>query len=344
MGAGQELKLSSARLAELAVQAGFELCGFARAEPISPQALSEWLAAGMDAEMDWMRARLAERLDLARLLPGARTVVALACNYHQTFDASTRSAIARYAWGRDYHYTLRDRLRTLRRLLLAECPGAQTYSCVDSGPLMEKVWAARAGLGYVARNGCLVTEKYGSWVVLAALVVDRELDRYAQGPAVDRCGSCNLCVRSCPTGAIEEGRVDARLCLSYQSIENRGQAPRPLRGAFQLAFGCDLCQQVCPLNRAPLPAGPGFAPRAVAWLSLREIAALTPERYAELVRGTALARAKYHGLRRNAVYALGAARDREARTLLLALCSDENELVREAARWAVEQLAEARPT
>src|SRR6266849_2404469 len=167
-----------------------------------------------------------------------------------------------------------------------------------------------------------------------------EVDRYASGPAIDRCGTCNLCVNSCPTEAIiADATVDARRCLSYQTIENRGHCPEPLRPALEgMAFGCDICQDVCPLNLSPVQADVRFAPRAVADLGVLEIASLTPERYRELVPGTALARAKYDGLRRNAIYALGAAGAPSSLPVLEKLCADPSELVRGAARWAVDRI------
>lgn len=338
---GASVPLPGAEVRAMALDAGFDLCGFARAEPIPPEVLTSWLEAGMAADMDWMAERAADRLDVRRLLPGARTVVALACNYRAPDPVAEGSPIARYARGRDYHHTLRDRLRGLRRLLRARCPAVQTYGSVDSGPVMEKVWAARAGLGYVGRNGCLITEAFGSYVVLAALVLDAAVDAYADGPAADRCGACSRCVSACPTGAIVAGgAVDARRCLSYQTIENRrGEVPDALRPAMrERVFGCDICQDVCPLNRHPVPAGERFAPRAVASLGVRELAALTPEQYALLIPGTALARAKYDGLRRNAAYALGAARDALARPLLEKLAQDPSPHVRSAARWALDEL------
>lgn len=323
----------------LALEAGFDLCGMARAEPIPSEALIPWLEAGMAADMDWMGARAAERLDVRRVLPGAQTVVALACNYY-TPDGQTPSPVARYARGRDYHATLKDRLRRFRRALSDRYPGIGIYAAVDTGPVMEKVWAARAGIGYVGRNGCFITEELGSYVVLACAVLDAAVDAYAQGPAMDRCGTCNLCVNSCPTAAIDaESRVNAARCLSYQTIENREPAPEGLRPAYEgTAFGCDICQDVCPLNASPVPAGQTFQPRAVASLGVRELAQLTREQYQSLVPGTALARAKYDGLRRNAIYALGAAKDRQAQGLLENLCCDPSDLVRSAARWAIQQL------
>lgn len=334
--------LPTSQLRELASLVGFDLVGFARAEPIPPAFLMEWLEAGYAADMDWMGERAAERLDVQKLLPGAKTVVAFANNYWRDDAESVDSPIARYARGRDYHSTLRDRMKGFRKALVALFPGVGTYGSVDSGPLMEKVWAARAGLGYVGKNGCFITEPYGSWVLLATLILDAEVDEYGNGPAADRCGPCRRCLMSCPTGAlVGNGRVDAGACLSYQTIENRDrQVPEAFRLKFDnLIFGCDICQQVCPLNRRPVFAEhPRFAPRAVAELGTLELAGLTPEQYEHLVPGTALARARYDGLRRNAVYALGVAKRPDARRLLEKLCGDNSELVRTAAQWALSQL------
>lgn len=334
--------LSSELISQAARDTGFDLCGFARPEPIPAFVLGQWLEAGMAADMDWMAERAHERLDVTQLLPGARTVISLASNYHSDAPEAAGSPIARYARGRDYHATHKDRMRALRRWLKEQWPGILTYGGVDYVPLMEKVWATRAGLGYVGRNGCLITPRFGSYVLLATLVLDREVDRYASGLLEDRCGSCNLCVTACPTGAILPGSlVDSRLCLSYQTIENRsGPIPEALRPTMEnVIFGCDLCQEICPHNDAPLNGHLRFAPRAVASLGVREIAAMTPQQYDQLVPGTPLARAKYDGLRRNAAYALGAAGDHGARELLVSLSQDPSPLVSEAARWALTQLA-----
>ncbi|AEI65216.1 tRNA epoxyqueuosine(34) reductase QueG [Corallococcus macrosporus] len=334
--------LPTAHLRDLASSVGFDLVGFARAEPIPPDFLLSWVAAGYAADMDWMGERAAERLDVSVLLPGARTVISFANNYWRDDAETVDSPIARYARGRDYHSTLRDRMKAFRKALTVMYPGLGTYGGVDSGPLMEKVWAARAGLGYVGKNGCFITEPYGSWVLLATLVLDVEVDDYGTGPAADRCGACRRCLVSCPTGAlVGNGRVDARACLSYQTIENREQqVPEAFRLKFDnLIFGCDICQQVCPLNRRPVFAEhPRFAPRAVAELGVRELAGLTVEQYEHLIPGTALARARYDGLRRNAVYALGVAKQADAKPLLEKLCGDSSELVRTAAQWALLQL------
>jgi len=336
--------LPTTYLRQLSEAVGFDLVGFSRAEPIPPQSLYSWIEAGYAADMDWMKERAAERLDVTQLLPGAKTVVVFANNYYRDDAEAEDSPIARYARGRDYHSTLRDRMKAFRKAVKSAYPGIGTYGSVDSGPLMEKVWAARAGLGYVGRNGCFITERFGSWVLLATVILDAEVDSYGDGPAVDRCGPCRKCLVSCPTGAlVGNGRVDARACLSYQTIENR---EREVPEAFRLeldnrVFGCDICQDVCPLNRRPLFAEhPRFAPRAVAGLGVMELAGLTPEQYAKFITGTALARAQYDGLRRNAIYALGVAREADARPLLERLSEDSSDLVRSAAQWALRQLAQ----
>lgn len=332
--------LSSEAIRRIALESGFDLCGFARVEPIPAFVLTDWLEAGLGADMDWMQERLEDRLDVTRLLPGARTVLSLVSNYHST--GTEGSSIARYARGRDYHATHKDRLRALRRGLKALHPAIQTYGGVDYAPMMEKVWATRAGLGYVGRNGCFITPQFGSWVLLATLALDVAVDVYAGALVADLCGRCNLCVSACPTEAILPGsQVDATRCLSYQTIENaEASVPEAFRLAMaNVTFGCDLCQDICPHNQRPLPtAHPRFAPRAVAQVGVRELAAMTPAQYEAWVPGTALARAKYDGLRRNAAYALGAVRDEGARSLLEALRADPSEVVREAAEWALTQL------
>jgi epoxyqueuosine reductase len=324
-------------VARLARAAGFDLVGFARAEPLPRESLVAWLEAGHHAGLDWMAARLEDRLDVTRLLPGARTVVALACNYFHPGD----SPVARYARGRDYHATLRDRVRALRRALRRAFPGVADFASVDSGPVLEKVWAVKAGLGALGKNACLLTPAYGSWVVLAVMLLDRPVDAYFEEEPGQPCGRCRLCLDACPTGAIvADGVVDSGRCLSYQTIEHHpGPVPEGLRPALApTVFGCDDCQDVCPHNRREVVAGARFAPRPVAALTALALAGLSRAQWEALAAGTALVRAGYDGLRRNACYALGAAGELDARPLLEALAGDAAEEVREAARWALERL------
>lgn len=326
--------LPASELAALAKHAGFELVGFAKAEPIPKEVLLDWIAEGHHADLDWMAERVDERLDVTKLLPGARTVIALVCNYWHSDDPSP---IARYARGRDYHATMRDRMRALRRSVREKFPQVKDYGSVDANPVMEKVWAVRAGLGTVTKNGCFTTHEFGSWVVLSAMILDAEVDSYAKPLDEDPCGRCRICMDACPTGAIVADRVvDAGLCLSYQTIENAESVPETLRPAFATTvFGCDICLEVCPLNMTPVKAGPRFEPRSLAKQTVRSLAAMTRAEFDAWVPGSPLARAGYDGIRRNAAYALGATKDAGARPILERLATDPAERVREAAQWAL---------
>ncbi len=332
-----ETILPSATLRKHAVAAGFDLVGFARPTPIPATVLGDWLDAGLHADMDWMRVRLAERLDVRLRFPNAKTVMVMACNYWQS-DAV--SPVARYARGRDYHHTLRDRIRHLRRLVRESFGTVDDYASVDTGLMMEKVWAVRAGLGVVGKNGCLITERFGSWVSLATFTIDGETDVYNDERVDDVCGKCTLCIQSCPTSAIVADKtVDARACLSFQTIENESAVPVELRSALQgFLFGCDICQDVCPHNATPLKGSPRFIEREVSQRSVLQFAAMTRAEYDAWTPGTPLTRAGYDGLRRNAVYALGAMRERAAEPILKTLQHDESAVVREAAQWAITQL------
>jgi epoxyqueuosine reductase len=292
--------------------------------------------------MDWMSRRLPERLDPTRVLPGARTVIALAISYRRPPDERSRSPVAAYARGRDYHYAHRDRMRALRKRLLGLDAALDSYACVDTGVAMEKVWAERAGLGWIGKNGCLINPRLGSSLTLSVMFIDRAVDRYDDAQP-NLCGDCTLCLRACPTKAFPApGVVDARRCIAYQSIENRADVPVPLRRGFRgRVFGCDVCQDVCPFNQSrDIPAGDDrFAPRAIGLMPPAALAALSREDFDRLAAGTALARAQYDGVRRNALLALGAARDAGARALARRLADDPSPVVREAARWALDRIA-----
>jgi epoxyqueuosine reductase len=323
----------------LARSCGFALSGLARAEPLDPAPLARWLEAGMAASMAWMRQRASARLDPSALLPGARTVLALgACLL--TSEHAAASPIALYAQGRDYHATLRDRLKALRRRMAERWPDVGFYGEVDTGPVMEKAWAARAGLGWIGKNGMLVTREHGSHVLLAVAYLSGEVDAVA-APHPERCGTCERCHAACPTGAITSpGVVDARRCLAHQTIEDRGPyAPELRPRASGWAFGCDGCQRVCPWNRPGHACGDArFTPRPVASLSLLELASLSPEQHLLLTRGTAVARVGYDGLRRSALVALGAARDPSLVPAARGLADAPSGPLREAARWALAQV------
>jgi epoxyqueuosine reductase len=330
--------LSAESVKSAARAARFPLVGLARAEPIDPGPLDRWLASGYAADMDWMHTRREDRLDPARVLAGARTVVALAIPYRR--PSSERSRVASYARGRDYHYAHRERMQALRRRLVAIAPGVETYACVDTGTAMEKVWAERAGLGFIGKNGLLINPRLGSWLTLSVMFLDREVDAY-DAPQENLCGPCTRCLRGCPTRAIPApGVVDARRCLAYHSIENRDVVPVELRRGFVgRVFGCDVCQDVCPFNHDDIPVGDArFEPRALAMMTPADIAALGRSDFDRLAAGMALARPQYDGIRRNAVLALGATRDRSARDIVDKLRADDSAIVAEAATWALGRI------
>ena len=251
--------------------------------------------------------------------------------------------MARYARGRDYHGVMKRRLKDLVGRLRAQDPDVRTYHSSDLAPVMEKAWAERAGVGWVGKNGCLITPRFGSWVLLATVLLDRELE--PDPPHPERCGSCAACLPACPTGAIvEPGLVDARRCISFQTIERRGPIPGEVAERLgPWVFGCDDCQTICPWNRAPLAScDPELRAReGQRGLDLDALLELTVAEYRRRFYGTALARARYEGLLRNAILAAGHAGDVRRLQAIEAHLASEFPGVREAARWATARLAGA---
>ncbi len=314
----QQGLLDAAFVKDAARAAGFHEVGVARAEPLDPGPLDRMLACGAEADMIWLRSQRAERLDPARLLPGVRSVVALALSYlEDTVEPEpAHGRVARYARGRDYHGVMKRRLKDLVGRLQARDPDVRTYHSSDLAPVMEKAWAERAGIGWIGKNGCLITPRFGSWVLLATVLLDRELE--PDPPHPERCGSCAACLPACPTGAIvEPGFVDARRCISFQTI--------------------------CPWNRAPLArCDPELRAReGQRGLDLDALLALTLAEYQRRFYGTALARARYEGLVRNGILAAGHAGDARRLPAIEAHLASEFPGVREAARWAAARLATA---
>lgn len=335
--------LDACQVKDAARRAGFSKCGIAGAEPLDPAPLDRMLARGAEADMAWLRTQRAERLDPGRVLPGARSVVALALSYHAADAVPPREGegeVARYARGRDYHGVVKRKLRTLLAELSALDPEARLWAGCDIGPVMEKAWAERAGIGWVGKNGCLITAEHGSWVVLAAVLTDRAL--VADSPHPERCGSCTACLGACPTGAIPEpGLVDARRCLSFWTIERRGEIPAEIGQRLgRWAFGCDDCQTVCPWNRGLAPsADPELVPLpGQSGLDLLPLIAMTEEEYRRRYHGTALARARHDGLVRNGILQAGLRRDGRCLEAVRAHLESPHPGVRAAAAWAVARM------
>jgi epoxyqueuosine reductase len=331
---------------------GFHLVGITSPEPFSTaeQDILRWLADGHNAEMSWLneaRTRLACRP--RELLPGARALVVVGVNYgthaqpedgSELSEGRPRGRIARYAWGADYHDALKSRLRQLADFLQERGPGpVHSRLFVDSGPLVERDAAVRAGLGFRGKNTNLLTP-IGSYVFLGALLTTAELD--FDQPTVKSCGACRLCLDACPTDALSEPyHLAAERCISYLTIEHRGPTPehlRPLIGDW--IFGCDICQEVCPYNASarsrPTPWSE-FQPRPVP--DLEALVTMDDEGFRQTFRGSPVKRAKRRGLARNAAIALGnVGAAAAAPALERAAQQDPEPLVREAAEWSLRQL------
>ncbi len=289
---------------------GFSRVGIAPAEPSRYRDyFRQWLDDGQAGSMGYLAERFSERTDPATYLPEAVSVICLAVNYYVPLKESHESGqgrIARYALGDDYHDWIKDRLHGLADWLREIAPNAQTRCCMDTAPLMEKDLAARSGVGWVGKNTCLINEEIGSWLFLGEIVTTLRLP--ADQPAVDRCGTCRRCIDACPTQAITEPyRLDARKCISYLTIEHRGEVDPKLAEKFgNWIYGCDICQDVCPWNsKAIVATEKHLQPRFEAGaLDLRQVLSWTETDYRQNLRGSAMKRVKLPILQRNAKIAL----------------------------------------
>jgi epoxyqueuosine reductase len=339
-----------ARLKRRAAELGFEMVGIAPAAPADGFArLRDWLAAGFAGEMDYLHRHGEARRHPGAVLPDVRTVVMLGMSYAAPnpppADERLRGTVARYARGEDYHDVLRRKLNELLDWVRHEAPGTQGRGVVDTAPLLERDFARRAGLGWFGKNTMLIHKRLGSYTLLGALLLDREL-RPDEPFETSHCGSCTRCLDACPTEAFAGPfRLDARRCISYLTIELRGPIPEELRpGVGDWVFGCDVCQEVCPWNRKAPPGGePALQPGAVgSALDLVEVLGLSEEEFRRRYRGTALWRSKRRGLLRNAAIVLGNLGDVRALPALQRALDDPEPLVREAARWAIEEISPLR--
>jgi epoxyqueuosine reductase len=340
---------------QAAYDAGFELAGVAPVHEFDElDRFREWIAAGRAAEMKYMESRdesgSLKRASLRSTLPWVRSVIVCAINYNTAQPYSTeaddpqRGWMARYAWGQqDYHDAVLNRLRAVESRLCAAAASSelQTRCYVDTGPLVERVYAKYAGIGWIGKNTCIINQKLGSWLFLGVILTSLELQ--SDLPAPDRCGSCTRCIDACPTDAlVAPYQLDSNRCISYLTIEKRGAIAEDLRtGMGHEVFGCDICQDVCPWNRkAPATDAAEFQPReglvnpALEWL-----AGVTEEEFRGKFRGSAVRRTKRSGLRRNAVIAMGNSGDGRFGPLLQKLKTDEDPVVAESAEWAATRLS-----
>ncbi|MFQ6617623.1 MAG: tRNA epoxyqueuosine(34) reductase QueG [Fidelibacterota bacterium] len=306
------------RIKQAALLIGFHKIGISPAAPLKEFSFFEyWLSRGYHGKMEWMSSTRESRRDPSRLLPGARSVISVALNYYTDFSHSEdkrHGKISRYAWGRDYHTIMKKMLRKLLNFIKMECKEMGEYSpsnliigkiAVDSSPVMEKVLAERAGIGWIGKNSNLITKDFGSWVFLGEIMLNAELEY--DTPSRNFCGKCRRCIEACPTGAIvEEGVINSNLCISYLTIEHRGEFPAEITGIPERwIFGCDICQDICPWNRFSKPTDvEEFFPSSQTLLpELDKISTISRDQFMLMFKDTPVMRTGWEGLVRNSLAA-----------------------------------------
>lgn len=289
-----------------ALRLGFSACGIAKADYLEPEAryLEHWLNQNQHGEMSYMANHFDKRVDPRKLVEGAKSVISLSYNYFTTQKQTDPAApkLAMYAYGKDYHMVIKEKLEQILAFIKQQAGDVQGRCFVDSAPVLEKAWAKRSGLGWIGKNTNLLTKRQGSYFFLAELIIDLELEY--DGPTKDYCGTCTKCIDACPTQAIfEPYKVDASKCISYFTIELKSELlPSSYKGQFEnWMYGCDICQQVCPINSQSTPhKEPQFnASEELLGMTKQEWETLSEERFKKLFKNSAVKRTKYGGLTRN---------------------------------------------
>lgn len=288
----------------IASSLGFSYCGIAKAEFLKEEApkLEEWLRRGYQGKMGYLENHFDKRLDPTKLVPGAKSVVSLVYNYYpeKGEPSSGPFKIAKYAYGKDYHFVIKDKLKVFMERLRQEIGKVEGRVFVDSAPVHERAWAAKSGAGWIGKNSLLLNRQMGSFFFLAELIIDLELE--PDGPVKDYCGTCTACQDACPTGAIPEPYVvDGSRCISYLTIELKEEIPSEFKNTMESwVFGCDICQDVCPWNRFSKPhQEDAFKPQGWEKFSASEWTEMTEEVFRKVFKKSAVKRTKYEGLKRN---------------------------------------------
>lgn len=334
---------------EKAYNLGFSLVGIS---PVGDypesQHYKNWLNKGYEASMEYMSRNKEKRQDVRNLVPGAKSVISCAINYNTNYPYSTsvqnpkKGWIARYAWGDDYHLVLMEKLNELKGYLSENgCGGEDGRVYVDTGPVLERMYAKYSGIGWIGKNTCLINQEIGSWLLIGELITTVELEYDTQ--AVERCGTCTKCIDSCPTDAITSPyELDSSKCISFLTIENKESIPGEYRELMgNNIFGCDICQDVCPWNgeyetgteKSFLPREGLFEPE------LGTIAGLDQQQFSKLFKNSPIKRSKRRGLLRNVLVAIGNSGDDSYENQVLELLVDEEPLVRKHAVWALYKVS-----
>lgn len=287
------------------IEEGFQFCGISKAEFLEEEApkLEEWLKRDYHGQMGYLANHFDKRLDPRKLVEGAKSVISLIYNYFPEEDLAKNNEpkIAKYAYGKDYHYIIKPKLKTILQSIQSEVGDINARVFVDSAPVHERAWAAKSGLGWVGKNSLLINRSMGSFFFLAEIILDVELQY--DGPVKDYCGSCTKCLDACPTDAIAEPYVvDGSKCISYLTIELKDQIPEGFQGKMEeWIFGCDICQDVCPWNRFSKPHKESlFQPHEkLGDMKQEDWHEITEELFREIFKGSAVKRTKYAGLKRN---------------------------------------------
>jgi epoxyqueuosine reductase len=284
---------------------GFFSCGISKAGFLQEEAprLESWLKQNKQGKMAYMEQHFDKRLDPTLLVPGAKSVISLLLNYFPTQQQTDNSSykVAKYAYGKDYHFVIKDKLAELLSSIEAQIGAVQGRVFVDSAPILEKAWAAKSGLGWVGKNSNLLTTQVGSFYFIAELIIDLELEY--DHPVTDHCGTCTACIDACPTQAISAPfQVDASRCISYFTIELKEHIPTDFNGTYQdWIFGCDICQDVCPWNRFSKPHQEPLleANPTLLSMSTNDWEELTEDLFKNIFKDSPLKRSKFEGLKRN---------------------------------------------
>jgi epoxyqueuosine reductase len=292
---------------QLAHELGFSFCGISKAEFLKEEAarLEEWLRRGYQGKMEYLERNFDKRLDPTLLVPGAKSVISLIFNYYPKETSGSELKIAKYAYGEDYHFVVKDLLKVFMERLKEKIGAVEGRAFVDSAPVMERAWARRSGIGWVGKNSLLLNAQMGSFFFIAELILDLELE--PDGPVKDYCGTCTACMDACPTDAIPQPyMVDGSKCISYYTIELKDEIPAEAKGKFEdWIFGCDICQDVCPWNRFSRPHTNGRLDPNPEWMTMtkKEWVELTEEVFEKLFAKSALKRTRFEGLKRNIAFA-----------------------------------------
>lgn len=298
-------KSISQQIKEHAYSLGFDACGFCKAEYIGlveETRVKTWLDKAYNAEMEYMNNYFDKRCNPTLLVDDARSIISLALNYYpQTKQAADVPQFAYYAYGLDYHDVMKQKLLQLFDFIKSICPEAEGRMFCDTAPVLERFWAAKAGIGFIGKNSLLIIPQKGSFFFLGELIVNIELE-YDE-PVAHTCGSCTRCMDACPTMAITAPRVvDSNKCISYHTIENKGEIPEHIQSKLSnCAYGCDICQKICPWNRFAKPhSNADFEPKKeFIELTAEQLKTVSEDEYKTIFKGSAVKRAKYKGLMRN---------------------------------------------